>query len=78
MYALLNKNGNKITLDEFTKNKNNYIKKIEKGLNDIIFCYIENGNIKYDYYDYTIDGLYLDVGKDGCFEYVTVEIGKIQ
>lgn len=70
------KDYNLITVDQFESNKDSYIKMITDGLEEVINCYIEDGVIKYDYSRYGIDTLYLGVGKGGCFDYITVEVGN--
>ena len=69
------KDYNIIKASQFEKDKDIYLNMIINGLDEAINCYIEDGKIKYDYKRYTIDILYMGVGKGGCFDYVTVELG---
>ena len=66
----------KLTLEEFKTNKEEIINKIETGLDNIIYPYIKDGSIKYDYRIIDLHLLYMAVNKGGCFPYMTEEIGK--
>ena len=65
-----------LTLDEFKNSKEEIINKIETGLDNIIYPYIKDGFIKYDYRNIDLQLLYIAVNKGGCFPYMTKEIGK--
>lgn len=69
------KDYNIIKVSQFEKDKSIYIDMIVNGLDEAINCYIKDGKIKYDYKRYAIDILYMGVGKGGCFDYITVEVG---
>ena len=69
------KDYNIIKASQFEKDKDIYINMIVDGLDDAINCYIKDGKIKYDYKRFAIDMLYMGVGKGGCFDYITVEVG---
>ena len=43
---------------------------------DIIYVYIEDGKIKYDYYSIKIGTLFHQVGKGGCFNWETKLLGE--
>ena len=74
-HEIQDKDGNLLSFDEFNANRDNYLGMIESGLDSVIYAYVQNGKIKYDYGRYSIDMLYLTVGKGGCFDYITVELG---
>lgn len=40
---------------------------IKEGLDNVILAYVKNCKVEYSYYSYSIDNLYLGVGKGGCF-----------
>ena len=69
------KDYNIIKASQFEKDKDIYIDMIVGGLDGAISCYIKDGKIKYDYTRFAIDMLYMGVGKGGCFDYITVELG---
>ncbi len=63
------------TFDDFSSNKEKYVNKGMEKVSDIIYTYIENGKIKYDYYTILMETMFHSVGKGGCFIWNTVEIG---
>ena len=67
-----------VSIDEYVRNKESYINLIKVGLDDVIFAYVKNGKVEYSYSSYSIDNLYLGVGKGGCFNYLTVEVGNLK
>lgn len=69
------KDYNIVKYEDFVRDKDIYIDMIVDGLDKAIDCYIEDGEIKYTYKRYAIDILYLGVGKGGCFDYITIEVG---
>lgn len=73
--GIQDKDYNIIEVSQFEKDKDIYIDMIVNGLDGAINCYIKDGKIKYDYKRYAIDTLYMGVGKGGCFDYITVELG---
>lgn len=70
------KDGKLLKFEEYSSNKDKYVNIIESGLDDVISTYIQDGVIKYHYYGYSIDLLYLSVAKGGCFPYHVVELGE--
>lgn len=74
--GIQDKDYNIIKVEQFEKDKDIYIDMIVDGLDSAINCYIKDGKIKYDYSRFAIDILYMGVGKGGCFDYVTVEVGE--
>lgn len=64
-----------VTFADFRDNKERYVNEGIKKIPDIIYTYIEDGKIKYDYYTIGIDTLFHDVGKGGCFTWNTVTLG---
>lgn len=73
--GIQDENYNIIPIEQFAKDKAIYIDMIVDGLDNAINCYIKDGKIKYDYNRYAIDILYMGVGKGGCFDFITVEVG---
>lgn len=73
--GIQDKDYNIIKVSQFEKDKSIYIDMIVNGLDGAINCYIKDGKIKYDYKRYAIDILYMGVGKGGCFDYITVDVG---
>ena len=69
------KDYNIIKASQFERDKDIYINMIVNGLDGAINCYIKDGIIKYDYKRYSIEMLYKGVGKGGCFDYITVDVG---
>ena len=65
-----------VTYEDFTKNKSKYISKALEKMPNVIYTYIEDGKIKYDYYTITVGSLFHGVGKGGCFEWATEELGE--
>lgn len=65
-----------VTYDDFTKNKQKYISVGLKKIPDVIYTYIEDNKIKYDYYTISVDSLFHAVGKGGCFSWETEELGN--
>lgn len=65
-----------VTFADFRDNKAKYVSEGMKKIPDIIYTYIEDGQIKYDYYSITLDTLFHDVGKGGCFLWKTVTLGE--
>ena len=65
-----------VTYDDFTKNKTKYISDGLKKIPNIIYTYIEDGIIKYDYYTISVGSLFHAVGKGGCFNWATEELGN--
>ena len=64
-----------VTYNEFINDKEKYI---QKGLNkipDIIYTYIKDNKVVYEYDDGKKLGTFLLSGKDGCFNYSSVELG---
>ena len=64
-----------VTYNEFINDKEKYI---QKGLNkipDIIYTYIKDNKVVYEYDDGEKLGTFLLAGKDGCFNYSSVEFG---
>lgn len=75
------RNGKKIdyyevTFDDFSNNKEKYVKKGMEKISDVIYTYIEDGKVKYDYYTISMDTLFHQVGKGGCFNWDTVTLGE--
>lgn len=73
---VLARGGGFITLKDYTENKDKYINNIINGLDDVIFCYIKDGIVKYDYQKVLLDNLFYINGKGGAFPYLTEEVGK--
>lgn len=73
---VLARGGGFITLKDYTENKDKYINNIINGLDDVIFCYIKDGIVKYDYQKVRLDNLFYINGKGGAFPYLTEEVGK--
>ena len=65
-----------VTYEDFTKNKSKYISKALEKMPNVIYTYIEDGKIKYDYYKIKVGSLFHGVGKGGCFEWATEELGE--
>lgn len=65
-----------VTYEDFTKNKAKYISNGLKKIPNVIYTYIEDGIIKYDYYTISVGSLFHAVGKGGCFSWTTEELGK--
>jgi len=65
-----------VTFDDFSNNKEKYVNKGMEKISNIIYTYIENGKIKYDYYTISMDTMFHPVGKGGCFMWNTVELGN--
>ena len=64
-----------VTYNEFINDKEKYI---QMGLNkipDIIYTYIKDNKVVYEYDDRKKLCTFLLTGKDGCFNYSTVELG---
>lgn len=76
--GVMDKDYRRIELEEFVNNRTKYINMIVNGLDGAIDCYIKDGKVMYVYNRYAIDILYLAVGKGGCFDFITVEIGKYE
>lgn len=74
--GIQDKDYNIIEVSQFAKDKDVYVGMIVNGLDGAIDCYIKDGKIKYDYKRFAIDILYMGVGKGGCFDYITVEVGE--
>lgn len=64
-----------VTFSDFRDNKEKYVDEGLKKIPDIIYTYIEDGKIKYDYYTIQMDTLFHLVGKGGCFNWGTVTLG---
>ncbi len=64
-----------VTFDDFANNKEKYVNKGLNKIPDIIYTYIEDGKIKYDYYTILMDTLFHQVGKGGCFNWNTITLG---
>lgn len=73
--GIQDKDYNIIKVSQFEEDKAIYIDMIANGLDGAIICYIKDGKIKYDYKRFAIDSLYMGVGKGGCFDYITVDVG---
>lgn len=65
-----------VTYDDFKNNKEKYVNIGLEKIQDIIYTYIKDGKVMYDYYTITIDSLFHQVGKGGCFSWSTVEVGE--
>ena len=65
-----------VTFDDFSNNKEKYVNKGMEKIADFIYTYIEDGKVKYDYYNISLDTLFHPVGKGGCFNWDTVEVGE--
>lgn len=65
-----------VTFKDFSNNKDKYVNIGLAKLPDIIYTYIENGQIKYDYYTIDIGTLFHPVGKGGCFNWATTTLGE--
>ena len=64
-----------ISYEDFKNNKQKYIDKGMEKVSNIIYTYVENSKIKYDYYTIKMDTMFHQVGKGGCFTWNTVELG---
>jgi len=73
---ILARDGGFITLKDYTENKDKYINNIINGLDEVIYCYIKDGIVKYDYMKVQLDNLFYINGKGGAFPYLTKEVGK--
>ena len=65
-----------VTFADFRDNKSKYVNLALEKLPDIIYTYIENGQIKYDYYSINLASLFHPVGKGGCFRWETITLGE--
>lgn len=65
-----------VTFEDFSNNKSKYLNEGLKKIPGVIYTYIENGQIKYDYYTINLDALFHPVGKGGCFNWETVTLGE--
>lgn len=65
-----------VTFDDFSNNKEKYVNKGMEKISDVIYTYIEDGKIKYDYYTILLDTLFHQVGKGGCFMWNTITLGE--
>ena len=80
-WSELNKNANReidfydVTFKDYSTNKDKYVNIGVEKIPDVIYTYIEDGKIKYDYYIIKIDTLFHQVGKGGCFYWETVTLG---
>ncbi len=64
-----------VTFDDFSNNKEKYINEGMNKISDIIYTYVEDGKIKYDYYTINMATLFHSVGKGGCFNWDTITLG---
>ena len=64
-----------VTFEDFSNNKSKYVNIGLEKLPNIIYVYIEDGKIKYDYYTIFIGSLFHQVGKGGCFDWATTVLG---
>lgn len=67
-----------VTFDDFSTNKDKYIKIGLEKLPNVIYTYIHNGKVKYDYYSIHIGTLFHQVGKGGCFNWETITLGDYE
>ena len=67
-----------VTFKDFRDNKSKYADEAVTKIPDIIYTYIQDGQIKYDYYSILLDSLFHPVGKGGCFMWNTVNLGNYQ
>ena len=65
-----------VTYKDFSNNKDKYVNIGLAKIPEIIYTYIENGQIKYDYYTINIGTLFHPVGKGGCFNWATITLGE--
>jgi hypothetical protein len=65
-----------VTFKDYSTNKDKYVNIGVEKIPDVIYTYIEDGKIKYDYYIIKIDTLFHQVGKGGCFYWETVTLGE--
>ena len=65
-----------IKFDDFKNNKDKYIKIGLDKIDDVIYTYIKDGHIKYDYYTIDVEVLFHSVGKGGCFTWKTEDLGE--
>lgn len=65
-----------VTYDDFANNKEKYVNIGMEKISDIIYTYVEDGKVKYDYYTITMGTIFHEVGKGGCFNWDTVEVGE--
>ena len=65
-----------VTFDDFSKNKEKYVNKGMEKIVDFIYTYVEDGKVKYDYYTISLDTLFHQVGKGGCFRWDTIILGE--
>lgn len=65
-----------VTFADFRDNKEKYINFGIEKLPNIIYTYVEDGKIKYDYYTIDMGSLFHMVGKGGCFNWETVTLGN--
>ena len=66
-----------ITKEQYIEKKDEITNNIINGLEDVIYTYIQNNTVKYDYVVLGIEMLYSNPGKGGCFPYKTEIVGKI-
>jgi len=67
-----------VTFADFRDNKEKYVNEGITKIPDIIYTYIQDGKIKYDYYSILLDTLFHPIGKGGCFTWKTVDLGNYQ
>jgi len=67
-----------VTFADFRDNKDKYVNEGITKIPDIIYTYIQDGQVKYDYYSILLDSLFHPVGKGGCFMWKTVDLGNYQ
>ena len=65
-----------VTFADFSANKGKYVDIGAAKLPNIIYVYVEDGKVKYDYYTIHTDTLFHQVGKGGCFTWNTVTLGN--
>lgn len=65
-----------VTFEDFSNNKEKYVNKGMEKIADFIYTYIEDGKVKYDYYTISLDTLFHQVGKGGCFIWDTIILGE--
>ena len=66
-----------VTFGDFKNNKSKYIDLGLEKISDVIYTYIENNQVKYDYYEINVDSLFHQVGKGGCFNWKTEVLGDL-
>ena len=64
-----------VTFDDFSTNKEKYVNIGMTKVPNIIYTYVEDGKIKYDYYTISKDTIFHQVGKGGCFNWDTTVLG---